>query len=176
MYRIEEKLFTNAYCFREEKITEKKYLNICEELRNFIVFSEKETKAFKIWANAQIEEAKKIYPKSLRLELKWAEKRHLEKKRRMSNLSVTLIDVGWGDSVLIESQDDNNGNYYALVDSNDSTNFRSSFIFLKRHFEKKGLRISDAKPIFEFVLLSHAHSDHGQGLKSVIREFGTKSF
>ena len=94
----------------------------------------------------------------------------------MSKLKVTLIDVGWGDSILVESEDNNGKEYYGLIDSNDTQNYRSSFIFLKRHFEKKNIKLPDDKPIFEFVILSHAHSDHGQGLKRIMREFGTKNF
>jgi len=94
----------------------------------------------------------------------------------MSNLKVTLIDVGWGDSIFIESQVDAGENYYALIDSNDTKYFRSSYIFLKRYFEKKDIKLPDDKPVFEFVILSHAHSDHGQGLKRIMREFGTKNF
>lgn len=94
----------------------------------------------------------------------------------MSNLKVTLIDVGWGDSVLIESQDNTGKDNYGLIDSNDTQNYRSSYIFLKRHFEKKKVKLPDDKPVFEFVILSHAHSDHGQGLKRIMREFGTKNF
>ncbi|MHC4214860.1 MAG: ComEC/Rec2 family competence protein [Planctomycetota bacterium] len=92
----------------------------------------------------------------------------------MINLRITLIDVGWGDSILIESEDGNGKLHYGLVDSNDSQNLRSSYIFLKRHFEKANKNLSTDKPIFDFVLLSHAHSDHIQGLKPVIREFGTQ--
>lgn len=94
----------------------------------------------------------------------------------MSRLSITLIDVGWGDSILIESQDNSGNNYYALVDSNDTKYLRSSYIFLKRFFEKKEIKLPDDKPVFEFVMLSHAHSDHGQGLKRILRDFGTKYF
>ena len=94
----------------------------------------------------------------------------------MSKLKITLIDVGCGDSILIESLDSNDKTHYAFIDSNDSQNFRSSYIFLKRHFEKAGIDIPNEKPIFDFVLLSHAHSDHAQGLKAIMREFGTKNF
>lgn len=93
----------------------------------------------------------------------------------MSSLSVTLIDVGWGDSILIEYEN-NNGKYkYALIDSNDTTYLRSSYIFLKRYFEKKRVNLSN-EPTFDFVILSHSHADHGQGLKAILREFGTKNF
>lgn len=95
----------------------------------------------------------------------------------MSRLTVTLIDVGWGDSVLIESEDIHGQRHFALVDSNDNAEMRSSYIFLRRHFEKLGLKIEQQnKPFFRFVLLSHAHTDHGRGLESIIREFGTANF
>lgn len=94
----------------------------------------------------------------------------------MSTLSVTLIDVGWGDSLFIESQNNQGKCFYALIDSNDTTYFRSSFIFLKKFFERKKIRPHGDKPVFDFVLLSHAHSDHGQGLKGVIKTYGTKRF
>ena len=94
----------------------------------------------------------------------------------MSSLSVTLIDVGWGDSILIESEDARGIRHYALVDSNDSDKLRSSEIFLKRHFEKAGLALPGAKPICELVVLSHAHADHADGLKTIMQAFGTKKF
>lgn len=93
----------------------------------------------------------------------------------MSKLSITIIDVGWGDSILIESEDSDGEVHYALIDSNDTSNFKSSFIFIKRYFEKKKINLND-KPIFDFVMLSHAHTDHGQGLKGIMREFGTEYF
>ena len=37
----------------------------------------------------------------------------------MSKLNVTIIDVGWGDSIFLESTDGNGDPIYALVDSND---------------------------------------------------------
>ncbi len=94
----------------------------------------------------------------------------------MSRLNITLIDVGWGDSIFIESIDSNNKSSYALIDSNDTKFYRSSFIYLKRFFEKKKIDWTTQKPMFDFVLLTHAHTDHGQGLKSIIREFGTRFF
>ena len=33
-----------------------------------------------------------------------------------------------------------------------------------------------AKPVFDFVILSHAHSDHGQGLKKLMSHFGARYF
>ena len=38
------------------------------------------------------------------------------------------------------------------------------------------IQLPDEKPIFDFVMLSHAHADHAQGLKKIMREFGTKIF
>lgn len=93
----------------------------------------------------------------------------------MRSLAVTLIDVGCGDSILVESTDDRGGEYFALVDCNDTINQRSSFTFLKRHFEKKGVPVGDGH-LFDLVLLTHEHADHAQGLKQVLREFGAKRF
>ena len=94
----------------------------------------------------------------------------------MPKLKVTLIDVGWGDSIFIESEDSNCNKFYALIDSNDSGNIKSTYIFLKRFFEKEQIDIATNKPIFDWVMLSHAHLDHGQGLKHIIKTFGTQNF
>jgi len=94
----------------------------------------------------------------------------------VNRLTVTLIDVGWGDSIFIESFDDNGQAHYGLIDSNDTTYQKSSYIFLKKFFERKRIKIPDDKPIFDFVMLSHPHSDHGQGLKNLMIEFGTNYF
>ena len=90
----------------------------------------------------------------------------------MSSFRVTLIDVGWGDSLLLESDD----GCYALIDSNDTSTLRSSYMFLKRFFEKKNVTVPSSPPLFDWVLLTHAHADHGQGLKKILRDFGTKRF
>jgi hypothetical protein len=55
----------------------------------------------------------------------------------MSRLAITFIDVGWGDSVLLEAENDRGELSFAVVDSNDSSQSRSSFLFLKRYFERK---------------------------------------
>jgi len=93
----------------------------------------------------------------------------------MSELKVTLIDVGWGDSVLIESIDANNQSHYGLIDSNDTTYERSSLVFLKKFFKIKSSDLSAQRPVFDFVVMSHDHRDHGSGLKEVIKYFGTQS-
>ena len=94
----------------------------------------------------------------------------------MSKLTVTLIDVGWGDSILLESETDDGEIHYGLIDSNDTNYLRSSYTFLRRHFEKKGIQIPDDKPVFDFIVLTHAHTDHGQGLKLLMQYFGTQHF
>lgn len=93
----------------------------------------------------------------------------------MSRLRVTLIDVGWGDSIFIESYTGNQS-HYALIDSNDTANLRSSHIFLKRFFEKQGIQFPVQDNLFDWVLLSHVHTDHGQGLKKVLQDFGADNF
>lgn len=94
----------------------------------------------------------------------------------MSTLSVTLIDVGWGDSIFLESQPDVGPPYFALIDSNDKDTLRSSYIFLKKYFERRGDDVLNREHVFDFVMLSHDHMDHGQGLKALMREFGTRQF
>lgn len=94
----------------------------------------------------------------------------------MAFLAATLIDVGWGDSIFIESEDADGDMHYGLIDSNDFSTLRSSYIFLKRHFEKKNLTYTKGEPVFDFVLLSHPHSDHSRGLKPIMREFSTQNF
>lgn len=94
----------------------------------------------------------------------------------MSFLKVTLIDVGWGDSLFIEASDSNEAHRYALVDCNDTTTLRSSYIFLRRFFERRQISIPTADPLFQWVALTHAHSDHGQGLKRILRDYGTQQF
>lgn len=94
----------------------------------------------------------------------------------MALLRATLIDVGWGDSILLESQDDKGENHYGLIDSNDKSTDRSSYVFLKRFFERQNFTIPTSAPVFDWVLLTHAHADHGQGLKKILRDFGTSRF
>lgn len=91
-------------------------------------------------------------------------------------MTITLIDVGWGDSILIDSRDDNGTPYLALIDSNDTTYNRSSLIFIKKYIEINCSERIEDKQLFEFVLLTHAHTDHGQGLQSIISTCGTKYF
>jgi beta-lactamase superfamily II metal-dependent hydrolase len=87
-----------------------------------------------------------------------------------------MIDVGWGDSLLLETDDANGNPIFGLIDSNDTATLRSSYIFLKRHFDKLGIDLTTRKPVFDFVILTHAHTDHGQGLKPLMKHFGTKNF
>jgi beta-lactamase superfamily II metal-dependent hydrolase len=98
-----------------------------------------------------------------------------EKGGSMSKLAVTLMDVGWGDSLLIESEDAL-GTHYALIDSNDTTHARSSYLFLKRFFERAGKVTTGPAKTFEFVMLTHSHADHASGLPRIIREFGADRF
>jgi beta-lactamase superfamily II metal-dependent hydrolase len=93
----------------------------------------------------------------------------------MTSLAVTLIDVGWGDSVLIESTH-NGASLFALVDSNDSVYERSSYLHLKRFFERRGINTGRPAQLFELVVLTHGHADHATGLPLIIRRFGAKRF
>jgi competence protein ComEC len=100
----------------------------------------------------------------------------------MSTLRATLIDVGWGDSIFLETEDANGDPLYALIDSNDTSTLRSSYIFIRRYLDRKYfLRNQELPPpsqkrVFEWMLVTHAHADHAQGLKRLLQEFGTQQF
>ena len=94
----------------------------------------------------------------------------------MSILRVIILDVGWGDSILIESEDDHGNQYFAVVDSNDTSRNRFTLNFLKRRLQTRGIDYRSQKPFLDFVLLTHGHTDHGQGLKAIMQEFGTRQF
>lgn len=93
----------------------------------------------------------------------------------MSKLTVVMIDVGAGDSILVDIEEGGR-HFYGLIDSNDSAQLRSSFIYLKRYFERQGVDLDKRKHLFEFVLATHEHSDHAQGLKAIMQAWGTKHF
>jgi len=92
----------------------------------------------------------------------------------MGILNITLIDVGWGDSIFIEHVDDAGNSYFGLVDSNDSKEIKSTRIFIERFFRYR--REDIRSPLFDFVLLSHPHDDHGKGLEGTMRRYGTAYF
>jgi len=94
----------------------------------------------------------------------------------MSRLEVTFIDVGWGDSILIEHEDSQGKPHYGLVDCNDSTESLSSYTFVKQHFELNNVAYGGSHRAFDFVLLTHWHTDHYSGLKRMMRTFGTRWF
>lgn len=94
----------------------------------------------------------------------------------MSELAITLIDVGWGDTILLESQDGQGARRFALIDCNDSTYDRSGYLHVKRFFERERMDYRRIDRNFDWVLLTHGHADHAQGLKQMLRTFGTERF
>ena len=64
----------------------------------------------------------------------------------MSYLKVTLIDVGWGDSIFIESVNHDNKPRYALIDSNDDGAYQPSIIFLKKYLRIPTKDLASRKP------------------------------
>ena len=87
-----------------------------------------------------------------------------------------MLDVGWGDSILIESENNQGEQCFAVVDSNDTSSNRFTLNFLKRRLQTQGIDYRSEKHFLDFVLLTHGHADHGQGLKAIMQEFGTKQF
>lgn len=92
----------------------------------------------------------------------------------MAELSVTWIDVGWGDSILVRSVDDAGVPHLGLVDCNDYENERTALVFVKRFLEREGIDYKASKPNFEWILLTHGHADHARGIRRIIETFGTK--
>lgn len=90
----------------------------------------------------------------------------------MKNLKITLIDVGWGDSILVEARGETGPTRFGLVDCNDREFVRSSHTYIGRHLEREGFPVEP--PVFEFILLTHYHADHYCGLSRIISDYGTK--
>lgn len=88
-------------------------------------------------------------------------------------LRVTLIDVGWGDSIFIEALDGESRSL-ALIDSNDTTYRLSSFMYIDKYFTRNEIEVQ--RGMFDFIMLSHFHTDHYQGLKRLFKEFGAEWF
>jgi beta-lactamase superfamily II metal-dependent hydrolase len=94
----------------------------------------------------------------------------------MAELSITVIDVGWGDSILVDSQNDAGDHKFGLVDCNDFERQRNALPFVKRYLERLSIDWKDRQPLFEWVLLTHGHADHARGLKEMLKTFGTRHF
>lgn len=90
-------------------------------------------------------------------------------------LKVTFIDVGHGDCILIQTPDDGikgNGKYEGeviLIDGGESVEGKRVIIpYLRSH------GIDNNKPI-DFLIMTHAHSDHLGGLIPVIEAYDAKA-
>lgn len=94
----------------------------------------------------------------------------------MSTLEIVLIDCANGDSIYLEHVDREGEVYRGLIDANDYREMRSTYTYLKRRFQRTNVKLPDQKPVFNFVLLSHPHLDHAQGLKMLLQSFGTLWF
>lgn len=73
VYRVKSELFAAAHLFRDHKIMEDEFLEICEKQKEAIYLSEKESESFRSWEKNQVNLARDIYPKDKSLELEWRE-------------------------------------------------------------------------------------------------------
>jgi len=94
----------------------------------------------------------------------------------MSRLLVTFIDTAWGDSILIESHSEHGQVRYGLIDCNDNGTSRPAAEFIRRRVEANAQGSSIPFPLFDFVLLSHGHADHSNGLATIMKQYGTRWF
>ncbi len=92
----------------------------------------------------------------------------------MSELRVTLIDVGWGETIFLETVDAGGERHFGLVDC--KKDYRSSELFIRRHLERTLPDWKTRARLFDFVLLTHAHADHYSGLSSLLKLFGADAF
>jgi beta-lactamase superfamily II metal-dependent hydrolase len=91
-------------------------------------------------------------------------------------LAVTMLDVGWGDCILLDSRDDSGDRRFGLIDCNDFERQRTALPFVMRYFERLGIDWKARAHNFEWVLLTHGHADHARGLKEMMSTFGTNHF
>jgi competence protein ComEC len=84
------------------------------------------------------------------------------------NLKVTFIDVGQGDSILVEFP----GRKKMLIDGGGTPqgNFNIGERVVSPFLWDKGIKKID------IVVLTHAHPDHMNGLRAVVRNFGIGEF
>src|SRR5437868_15047137 len=94
----------------------------------------------------------------------------------MSELSLTLIDVGSGDSLFIEAANNQGARSFALIDSNDEPNWRASEMFITKYLRTSGISFGSPNRLFAFVMVTHAHADHLSGLKRLLQVFGAEWF
>ena len=64
VYRIQGKLFSQAYSYQKDGISSENFLEFCEESRNRVAFSELETRSFNAWKNMQSEQYEKAVSRS----------------------------------------------------------------------------------------------------------------
>lgn len=86
--------------------------------------------------------------------------RETDDQKTGSDLAVHFIDVGQGDSTLIEA----NG-HYMLIDAGEKDQTNTVIDYLKAQGVKS----------LDYVIGTHPHSDHIGGLEGVIREFDVKN-
>ncbi|MFC1879736.1 ComEC/Rec2 family competence protein, partial [Chloroflexota bacterium] len=82
-------------------------------------------------------------------------------------------------SILLEASDVDAGGArprFALIDSNDNADkdYWPAWNFLRKHFGLREHQFDVQKTFFDMVILTHDHSDHGSGLKRIMKRYGTE--
>ena len=96
-----------------------------------------------------------------------------------SDLRIHIINVGHGDSILVELPDDNIGQNpkprFGLVDAGGTKkeSKRKTVDYLKAFLDHR-MEGDEESYIFEFICLTHPHLDHYYGLNTVLDFFLNK--
>ena len=83
VYRIDNEAFTLAYHFREGRLDQEEFVNLCRELDQPILSSDEEMMAFSRWREIQINEAREQYPKNDNFALSYEDDNNLQMSQQI---------------------------------------------------------------------------------------------
>lgn len=89
-----------------------------------------------------------------------------------SDMAVTFLDVGQGDSTLVEFPDSEGRTVRMLIDGGGfyGATFDTGRDIIAPYLWSRGIKK------IEYVLLSHPQRDHAKGLRFIVENFGVKEF